>query len=196
MQLKRTIKIVITGGPGGGKTTALDLFRREFVGKSCIVPEAATVLFSSNIPRAEKLEDVKSLQKAIFNLQHTLEDLISAQNPNKLLICDRGSLDGLAYWPGSEEEFFTNVKSSFDEEMSHYDAVIFFETAAASGKDINSNNPYRNEDTKKAIDLDQKLQNVWSQHHNFHLIKSSNSFLEKILTGIKKIEEVILEFKN
>lgn len=191
MALGKNIKIVITGGPGGGKTTALDLFKREYVDQSCIVPEAATVLFSSNIKRASDKENVKALQKAIFKLQHTLEELIEFQNPNKLIICDRGSLDGLAYWPGNKESFFESVDSTLEDELERYHAVIFFETAAANGNDINSNNPYRNESSNEAVDLDQKLQQIWSKHKNYHLIKSHDSFLDKIMKGIKKIDEVI-----
>ncbi|NDI06057.1 MAG: hypothetical protein EBY58_07285 [Rhodobacteraceae bacterium] len=44
-------KIVLTGGPGGGKTTAADLFRRELGEKVVVVPEAATMLFSGGFPR-------------------------------------------------------------------------------------------------------------------------------------------------
>lgn len=42
-------RIVLTGGPGGGKTTALDLIRREFAGKIASVPEAATMIFSGGV---------------------------------------------------------------------------------------------------------------------------------------------------
>ena len=39
-------RIVVTGGPGGGKTTAVDFFRREIGEQIVIVPEAATMIFS------------------------------------------------------------------------------------------------------------------------------------------------------
>ena len=41
----------ITGGPGGGKTTAADLFRREIGERFAIVPEAATLFFPGGFPR-------------------------------------------------------------------------------------------------------------------------------------------------
>lgn len=41
------------GGPGGGKTTAGDLLRREFGARVAFVPEAATLLFSGGFPRCE-----------------------------------------------------------------------------------------------------------------------------------------------
>lgn len=106
-------KIVVTGGPGGGKTTALDLFQRELVDKVATVPESATLLFSGGVQRSNDKEIVKSTQKAIYQLQTNIEEIFSLQHPNQTLICDRGTLDGLAYWPNSERSFFENIESSF-----------------------------------------------------------------------------------
>lgn len=184
-------RIVLTGGPGGGKTTALDLFRREFQGKLASVPEAATMIFSGGIERSPSEEVVMAHQTAIFNLQRNLEDVQRAMHPDCLILCDRGSLDGLAYWPGTDEDFFKTMNTSLEYELSRYDAVIFFETAAKSGQEIKSNNPIRNESESKAIDLDAKLQKIWSQHPNFNLVGSSESFIKKVMFGIMTIENVI-----
>jgi hypothetical protein len=69
--------------------------------------------------------------------------------------------------------------------------VIFFETAAAGGLAIDLGNPMRNEDQKKAIEIDLKLKSLWSQHPNFVYIKNDPSFLKKILSGIKAMDELI-----
>ena len=55
----------------------------------------------------------------------------SALYPERILLCDRGTLDGAAYWPGEPEEFFAAIGTSLEAELARYDAVIFFETAAA-----------------------------------------------------------------
>ena len=47
---QKACRIVLTGGPGGGKTTAADLFRREIGENIVIVPEAATMMFSGGFP--------------------------------------------------------------------------------------------------------------------------------------------------
>ncbi|MFT5759187.1 MAG: putative ATPase [Alteromonadaceae bacterium] len=184
-------RIVLTGGPGGGKTTALDLIRREFAGQIATVPEAATMVFSGGIARTEQPIEIISQQIAIFNLQKNLEDIQRAMHPESLILCDRGSLDGLAYWPGSEDDFFEKMNSSFEKEIDRYDAVIFFETAAKSGKEIKSNNPIRNESEQKAIALDKKLQKIWSNHPNYNFVGSSESFIKKVMFGITTIENVI-----
>ena len=184
-------RIVLTGGPGGGKTTALDLFRRELKGKIASVPEAATMIFSGGIDRTNDDKVACAQQIAIFNLQRNLENIQRRRYPDRLILCDRGCLDGLAYWPGSDDDFFKTMNTSLDEELNRYDAVIFFETAAKSGQEIRSNNPIRNESEEKAIILDERLQQIWSQHPNFYLVGSSESFIRKIIFAIMTIDNVI-----
>jgi predicted ATPase len=188
-------RIVLTGGPGGGKTTALDLIRREFSGKIASVPEAATMIFSGGIERSSDMQVLKAQQTAIYHLQKNLEDIQRATHPECLILCDRGSLDGLAYWPGEQSDFFQKMNTSIEEEFARYDAVIFFETAAKSGESIKSNNPIRNESEQAAIELDQKLQNVWSKHPNYNLVSSSESFIKKVMFGIMTVENVIEQYK-
>lgn len=186
-----TKKIVLTGGPGGGKTTALDLFRREFVKNISIVPEAATILFENGFPRDHEVEELKKTQYSIYLLQKKLEEIYAIKNPNDCLICDRGTLDSLVYWPTKKQEFFELANTSLNQEMASYDAVIFFETGAASGSDIKSNNPQRTEDQAEAVALDQRLQEVWSQHPHYHFISSKASFIEKVMTGLDTIKSVL-----
>ncbi len=137
---KEHYKIVITGGPGGGKTTALDLIQREYKHEVKVVPEAATMLFEHGLHRETEFQKVKLIQSAIYRMQLNLEDSFHALNPDRLLLCDRGTLDGLAYWPNSEESFFKSIQSTSDAEIARYDAVIFFETAAVGGISIEGGN--------------------------------------------------------
>ncbi len=191
---RREAKIVVTGGPGGGKTTALDLFKREFKNKVNIVPEAATLLFENGIQREDHPDRVKLLQKAIFKLQHTLEDNFCMLYPSSLQVCDRGTLDGLAYWGGGPESFFEELGTTLEDEIDRYDAVIFFETAAANNHDdMQSNNPYRSESAAAAIALDHKLQRIWKQHPRFHFVPADNSFMNKITLGVNSINNVLRE---
>lgn len=185
------MKIVITGGPGGGKTTALDLFCREFRGSVAIVPESATAIFAGGVKRDPNPKVLKLVQKTIFDYQKNIEAIYELQNPGKVLLFDRGSLDGLAYWPNSEASFFEMTNTSFDKELHKYDGVIFFETAAKHGGDITTNNPYRNENNDQSIALDKRLKEIWGRHPNFHIVKSEGSFVSKIVKGIEVIKCVM-----
>ncbi len=189
-------KIVLTGGPGGGKTTATDLFRREFSKEISIVPEAATMLFSSGIGRTHDPHDLRCIQKAIYHLQKNNEFLVESLNRHSIILCDRGTLDGIAYWPDSHEDFFKTMGTTLEKELSNYHAVIFFETAARTGSNFKSGNPFRTEGDKEAIELDGRLEGIWSQHPRFHLIRSQESFINKIMQGIDTIKKTIDSLKS
>ena len=130
---KKPLKIVVTGGPGGGKTTALDLFQREYMDQLNVVPEAASLMFSAGMIRETDSIKMKLSQLAIYKMQKNLEESFSNLARGSLLLCDRGTLDGLAYWPDSEEDYFRTLNTSFKQELSEYHAVIFFQTSAAKG---------------------------------------------------------------
>lgn len=193
---KENYKIVITGGPGGGKTTSLDLIQREYKNEVKIVPEAATMLFEHGFNRETEFERVKLMQTAIYRMQLNLEVSFQSLNQKKLLVCDRGTLDGLAYWPNSEESFFKTIGSSSEKEIARYDAVIFLQTAAASGEDIKSNNPYRLEDANLATALDEKLKSIWQRHPNFHYVPTNASFMRKIAHALITINHVLDKMKS
>jgi hypothetical protein len=183
--------IVVTGGPGGGKTTALDLFQRELKTAVKIVPEAATMLFGHGLDRDAGNADGKLLQRSIYRMQISLEGIFKDFYSDRLLICDRGTLDGLAYWPDNEQSYFHSLGTTFEAEAARYGAVIFFQTAAIHGEDVKSNNPYRTEDSKTAVNLDEKLQRIWSRHPSFHFIPTELSFMAKINHGLKAIASVL-----
>ena len=190
MRGKKVSKIVLTGGPGGGKTTAADLFCREMGGQVVLVPEAATMLFAGGFPRSDKREFLRLTQASIFHVQRNLEDIQTVEHPDKILLCDRGTVDGAVYWPGSEEEFFTRMRTNLLDELARYDHVIYFETAAVGGLSINSNNPMRTESIEAAKALDDKLRKVWSRHQNFHFVPHSKSFIEKVYIGLEILKSI------
>ena len=188
---RRPLRIVLSGGPGGGKTTSADLFRREIGDSVVVVPEAATILFQGGFPRSFQPSAQRHTQTAIFHVQRHLEDEYGALYPGRVLLCDRGTIDGAAYWPGPEADYFTHIHSTFEQELDRYDAVIFFETAAVGGSSIEGGNPIRNETLDQAIALDAKLRALWSRHPDFHLIPHQSSFFGKLSTGLDTLQRIV-----
>lgn len=186
-------RIVLTGGPGGGKTTAADLFRREIGERVVIVPEAATLVFSGGFPRCTEPPGVFAAQRAIFHVQRNLEDVQSALYPERILLCDRGTVDGAAYWPGPEDAFFTALGTTLERELARYDGVIFFESAAVGGIGIEGGNPMRQESLEQAAALDAQLRQLWAHHPRFIVVRHDPSFLKKISFGLAELDAMVTE---
>jgi hypothetical protein len=184
-------KIVLTGGPGGGKTTAADLFRREIGDRVVVVPEAATMLFEGGFPRVAEPEAQRATQCAIFHVQRNLESVQSARFPDRLLLCDRGTCDGGAYWPAEPRGFFETVGTTLEAELARYDAVLFFESAALGNAAIEGGNRTRIESNREAAELDRRLRGIWSRHPRFVLVPHTKSFFEKLTIGLSALERIV-----
>jgi predicted ATPase len=189
-------RIVLTGGPGGGKTTAADLFRREIGERVVVVPEAATLLFAGGFPRSTELHARRSAQCAIYHVQRNLEDVQSALYPERILLCDRGTIDGAAYWPDGTAGFFEAVGSTMEHELARYDAVIFFESAAVGGIKLEGGNPARIESNDEALELDRRLRDLWSRHPRFVVVPHDPSFVKKIMFGLAALESIVAQLRR
>lgn len=191
--MPKQLRIVLTGGPGGGKTTAADLFRREIGERVVVVPEAATILFAGGFPRVDDAVAKRAVQSAIYHVQRNLEDVQRALFPDRVLLCDRGTIDGAAYWPSPSHDFFDELGTSLEEEMARYDAVIFFESAAVGGQRIEGGNPWRIEGVTEAVELDRRLRALWGQHRSFHLIPHATSFFKKLTYALAILEGLVVQ---
>lgn len=185
------LRIVLTGGPGGGKTTAVDLFRREIGIRAVVVPEAATILFGGGFPRVADPGAREATQRAIFSVQRNLEDVQAVLYPDRVQLCDRGTVDGAAYWPDGPDAFFSTQGTTLAAELARYDAVLFFETAAIGDIAIEGGNRYRVESNAEAVALDGRLRALWVGHPEFHLVRHEASFLRKITTGLAILESIV-----
>ncbi|MGB8332236.1 MAG: AAA family ATPase [Polyangiales bacterium] len=185
-------RIVLTGGPGGGKTTAADLFRREIGSKIVIVPETATMLFTGGFPRLGEPEARTATQRAIYHAQVALEDIQCAHYPGRVLLCDRGTTDGAAFWPDDAiRGFFETLGTTLERELHRYDAVLFFESAAVGDISIEGGNPARTESNEEARRLDMRLLGLWSQHPNFHFVPHTSSFFAKLQAGLVLLRQIM-----
>jgi nicotinamide riboside kinase len=187
------MKIVLTGGPSGGKTTLAQTLQKELTSHVTVIPEAASIVFGGGWPRRKSLIGVQHQQKAIYFLQRELESLLWHENQDRLLICDRGSLDGVAYWPGpgSGTDFFQAVGTTLEREIRRYDWVIHLDTAPASFYDVS--NPLRNENFEEAWRLNESIKEAWNSHPQRFVIENREGaqFLEKLQRALFVVERII-----
>jgi predicted ATPase len=172
-----TRRIVVTGGPGAGKTAVLELVRQSFCEHVRVLPEAAGVILGGGFPREEDAECRRAAQRAIFYVQRELEHAADGHRP-ALTLCDRGTLDGLAYWPGSAGEFLSSFATTEAEQLARYAAVIHLRTPAAH-QGYNHENPLRTESATVAAAIDARILDAWRRHPRRSIVESSADFLVK-----------------
>ena len=66
-------RIVLTGGPGTGKTAVLELVRQHFCEHVHVLREAAGIVFGGGFPHATEGDVLRAAQRAIFYVQRELE---------------------------------------------------------------------------------------------------------------------------
>ena len=94
-----------------------------------------------------------------------------------MVLCDRGTVDGVAYWPGPEE-FWQSVGTTRDEQLARYDAVIHLRTPAVDGG-YNHANPLRIESAAEAHTVDERILAAWHGHPRRTVIDASPDFFKK-----------------
>lgn len=176
-------RIVLTGGPGAGKTAVLELVRQSFCQHIKVLPEAASILLGGGFPRGEVPGEGRALQRAIYYVQRELESFASEAGSPPIVLCDRGTVDGTAYWPGPGE-LWAEVGTSWDEELARYDAVIHLRTPSV-GSGYNHSNPVRVESAAEAARIDEQILRAWERHPRRYVVETAMDFLEKAHRAIE-----------
>jgi predicted ATPase len=176
-------RIVLTGGPGAGKTVISRRIVADHPDRFVLVPEAATQVYDALQTRWDKLdlEGRRDVQRKIYRLQVDQEDRTLAAHPGKILLLDRGTIDGAAYWPEGPEDYWRDVGSTLETELKRYDAVIWMESAAALGLyDGDASNARRFENAQGAIESGKLLLDLWGGHPNLKRVGAFANLEEKI----------------
>lgn len=178
-------RLVLTGGPGAGKTAVLELAHHFFCQHVEILPEAAGILFSGGFKRRTSSLARAATQRAIFHIQREIETIAESEDNTALTLCDRGTVDGWAYWPGPDD-FFTACDTTRAAELARYDVVIHLRTPrAATG--YNHRNPLRTESASEAAAIDERIVAAWAGHPRCSVVESTHSFLDKAEQAIELI---------
>lgn len=196
---KRAYRIVLTGGPCGGKTTGqsrLCTFFENLGWKVFRVPETATVLLSGGIKFSDLSEDEaykfqENLLRTMIQIENTFFELGESCQRNCLIICDRGAMDASAFISKEKWEFMlaSNNFNSVDLRDNRYNQIIHLVSAANGAEDFYSTEDHvcRSEGVEMARELDYKAAAAWVGHPYFDVIDNSTDFETKICRMISSI---------
>lgn len=196
-------KIVITGGPCAGKSTAMTWVQNAFTEKGytvLFVPETATELITGGVAPWTCGDNV-SYQKCQMRLQMEKEAIFlqAAQTMNAekiLIVCDRGALDNKAYMNDEEfAEVLESVHTNQVELRDGYDAVFHLVTAARGAAEFytTDNNQARKESVEEAISVDDRLIAAWTGHPRLRIIDNSTDFEGKMKRLVGEISAFLGE---
>lgn len=196
-------KIVITGGPCAGKSTAMSWIQNAFtqLGYTVLfVPETATELITGGVAPwtcGTNAEYQKCQLKLQIEKENIFEMAAKTMDASKVLIvCDRGTLDNKAYMDNLEfNEALKFIGSNEVELRDNYDAVFHLVTAAKGAEEFytTANNSARTETVEEAAALDDKLISAWTGHPHLRVIDNSSTFEDKMKKLIAEISTFLGE---
>ena len=202
-------RIVLTGGPCAGKTSALTRIVEHFSAmgyKVFTIPETPTLFTQAGMNYLTKNSSFfYEGEKATLEIQMALEDkfTLMAQTLSQpcLIICDRGCLDISAYMNEEMWDKLTSLVGKTTEQLrGRYDAILHMTTTACGSEEFytTSTNAQRYEQAnaegmRVARELDKKVFEAWQGHPHVRVIENQEYFSQKADVVIKEIEEVIAE---
>ena len=189
---ENVVLFALTGGPCGGKTTALADLRQWFGQLGHVVatvPEAATAMIEHGIGPMDGWRSPIQFQAAAIRRQLFLEDeaIVAvnqfASDKPKIVLCDRGTLDCKAYVTPTVWRRVLALGDWNQAELgARYQHVVHLVTAASGAEHFYTleNNTARHETVPQAIARDQKTQAAWLGIEHLDIVDNFQSFDEKI----------------
>ena len=200
-------KIVLTGGPCAGKTTALVKITEYFSGfgyKVFNVPEVPTIYSTAGWNYLTPNRDLYYQgERAILETQLALEDqfmhLAEVCSKPVLIVCDRGALDISAYiQPEEWEEITAMAGTNTNDLRERYDAVLHLVSAADGAEQYytTATNATRYEQANEeglriARSLDKKVIKAWTGHPHLRVINNHDDFENKLNRVLAEISTVV-----
>lgn len=199
-------KIVLTGGPCGGKTTSMArlapyLRERGFEVMTC--PEAFSLLVGNGMP-FDYLQAVEGMdtvvQDTVLDTQIAMEDgferVLRARGRPAVLLCDRGLMDGSAYMdPAAWDRLVARrgVRCASALREGRYNAVFHLVTAAEGAERFYTleNNAARTEAPELARELDNMTRNAWVGHPHLKIFDNSTDFERKLQRIVEETARLI-----
>ncbi len=201
--MNKITKVVLTGGPCAGKTTALARIKDHFSGlgfQVFVLPEVPTMFAQAGINFLTKNKGYfYQAEQSVMSMQIAMEDefmrIAETQDKPTIIVCDRGTMDIAAYltpviWQGLLDYHNTNIVQLRD---ARYDLVIHMVTAANGAEKFytTANNEARTEGLEQARALDQRMIGLWTGHPHLKVVRNNEDFEQKINNVLSEIAKLV-----
>ncbi len=192
-------RIVITGGPCSGKSTAIYALTEALPHAFHVVPEVATIVIGQinapPFPASERLAN-RQFNRAMCGIQRHFEDMALLQalrdNTNALLI-DRGVMDNAAYVTDGIQGLEHVRRTSRQLEFSRYDAVVYIDMPSEQVfYRCKGGNASRQEKSyEEARRLSQTVLNCWREHPSLIVVPDAPTWGEKCESVVRAVKSIV-----
>jgi predicted ATPase len=173
-------RIVVTGGPCGGKSTVLDRLREACSTTIRVMPEFASMLLeqgaASHIEREDDASETWSeyVNRTILPAQTAVEDAhlcVARENGNSAVIFDRGLLDPAAYLPGGKDDLADRHELDL---RKRYTMIVHLESVAcvSKAKYDRLRARARYDAADRAKERDYALREAYCEHPNWQFVSA------------------------
>jgi thymidylate kinase len=199
---RKIVRVVLTGGPCAGKSTAKQYVTDHFTNQGyrvVFVDESPTQLMQMGAGFTDQT-DFFEFERAAMYLQVAKEDVMldrarSMLHSKILLVVDRGILDIAAYLrPDQFNMLCGETHLCRHQILRRYDHVFHLVTAADGAPQhfSSDSNRTRYETSDQAIDADRRTYAAWAKHPSHHRIDNSTDFNGKMQRLISAISGAIV----
>ncbi len=200
-------KIVLTGGPCGGKTESLKYLKEKISENGynvIIISEVATELANNGytLERLGKEQYQEAVLKWQLEKEKIYENMAKKLSGKTVLLLDRGIIDCMVYTPKNMfKKIMQKTKISFEELYNRYD-MIFHLTSIAKDKPEEYNKTFniaRQENNyKEAIEIDDITLKTWKKYYynKVKVIDNSTDFNGKVERTAEAINNYLDKSNN
>ena len=194
--------IAFTGGPCGGKTTCIDLLKKDLLKQGVrvvVIPEVASLLAATGLHPAVECraspERRYNYHQMMFDMQLQLEDFalrslnLGGDTPC-VILCDRGAMDLKSYSNTFDKLLRGRTEAQV---LQRYGAVLHLQSTAVDKPEAYNltTNIHRHESQETAAWRDTDLKRAWESHPQRMIIGNEGDMEGKYAEVLQQIQTLL-----